>query len=171
MLSPALSSHSASSSERPANLESISFLATSIQNETSTTQPSSASKWHHARPKKGIQAKLKGSAKFRACAILYRPSQTANLLNNPLPLPLLSSTMANPTSTSATPASRWYSPKFGFAPHRPAFKHRAGATILGATMWFWIFYRASKDGPVLLVSFSKRIFRVREDERRELRGC
>ncbi|KAK4164860.1 hypothetical protein QBC43DRAFT_288400 [Cladorrhinum sp. PSN259] len=28
--------------------------------------------------------------------------------------------------------------------------YRAAATGLGAAMWFWIFYRAKKDGPVLL---------------------
>ena len=40
----------------------------------------------------------------------------------------------------------------GFHPHQPAFKHRWGAKLLGATMWFWIFYRAKQDGAVLLVS-------------------
>ncbi|GAK66164.1 NADH dehydrogenase [ubiquinone] 1 beta subcomplex subunit 2-like isoform 2 [Moesziomyces antarcticus] len=47
-------------------------------------------------------------------------------------------------------SSRWYKPMPGFAPHPPAFKHRWGAKLLGATMWFWIFYRAKQDGPVLL---------------------
>lgn len=30
----------------------------------------------------------------------------------------------------------------GFHPHLPAFKHRFLATTLGASMWFFIFYRA-----------------------------
>jgi hypothetical protein len=28
--------------------------------------------------------------------------------------------------------------------------YRFTATALGAGMWFWIFYRAKKDGPVVL---------------------
>ncbi len=44
------------------------------------------------------------------------------------------------------------SPHSRFHPHQPAFKHRWGAKLLGATMWFWIFYRAKQDGAVLLVS-------------------
>ncbi len=54
-------------------------------------------------------------------------------------------------------SSRWYKPMPGFAPHPPAFKHRWGAKLLGATMWFWIFYRAKQDGPVLLVSRLTRL--------------
>ncbi|KAJ8488903.1 hypothetical protein ONZ51_g3233 [Trametes cubensis] len=38
----------------------------------------------------------------------------------------------------------------GFNPHLPGFKHRFLATTLGATMWFFIFYRARKDGAKLL---------------------
>lgn len=30
--------------------------------------------------------------------------------------------------------------------------HRLGAKLLGASMWFFIFYRARQDGKVLLVS-------------------
>ncbi|KAH9855241.1 hypothetical protein C2E23DRAFT_612073 [Lenzites betulinus] len=30
----------------------------------------------------------------------------------------------------------------GFNPHLPGFKHKFLATTLGATMWFFIFYRA-----------------------------
>lgn len=30
--------------------------------------------------------------------------------------------------------------------------YRVGAKLLGASMWFFIFYRARQDGPVLLVS-------------------
>ncbi|KAK4156494.1 hypothetical protein C8A00DRAFT_12567 [Chaetomidium leptoderma] len=33
-------------------------------------------------------------------------------------------------------------------PVRPIYRFMA--TGLGASMWFWIFYRAKKDGPVLL---------------------
>lgn len=44
----------------------------------------------------------------------------------------------------------------GFHPYQPAFKHRWGAKLLGATMWFWIFYRMKQDGPVLLVSDAGR---------------
>ncbi|KAN0061172.1 hypothetical protein ACQY0O_006907 [Thecaphora frezii] len=47
-------------------------------------------------------------------------------------------------------SSRFYTPLHNFHPHQPAFKHRWGAKLLGATMWFWIFYRAKQDGPVLL---------------------
>lgn len=54
------------------------------------------------------------------------------------------------------PATGYYRPTAGFAPHPPAFKHRWGAKLLGATMWFWIFYRAKQDGPVLLVSTLRR---------------
>ncbi|OJT13405.1 hypothetical protein TRAPUB_10040 [Trametes pubescens] len=38
----------------------------------------------------------------------------------------------------------------GFNPHLPGFKHKFLATTLGATMWFFIFYRARKDGAKLL---------------------
>ena len=58
-------------------------------------------------------------------------------------------TMAGPAGATS---SRWYKPMPGFHPHQPAFKHRWGAKLLGATMWFWIFYRAKQDGAVLLVS-------------------
>lgn len=34
-------------------------------------------------------------------------------------------------------------------PHPPFF-HRFWGKALGATMWFWIMYRAKQDGPVLL---------------------
>ncbi|PWN36891.1 uncharacterized protein FA14DRAFT_176195 [Meira miltonrushii] len=51
---------------------------------------------------------------------------------------------------SAHKGSRWYRPAYGFHPHPPAFHHRFGAKLLGGTMFFWIFYRAYHDGPVLL---------------------
>ncbi|CDO69401.1 hypothetical protein BN946_scf184270.g4 [Trametes cinnabarina] len=38
----------------------------------------------------------------------------------------------------------------GFNPHLPGFKHKFLATTLGATMWFFIFWRARKDGAKLL---------------------
>ncbi|KAN0114052.1 hypothetical protein V8E52_007028 [Russula decolorans] len=39
----------------------------------------------------------------------------------------------------------------GFHPHLPGFKHKFLAKALGASMWFFIFYRAREDGPKLLV--------------------
>lgn len=61
--------------------------------------------------------------------------------------------MAGPSGAHAQhTGSKWYRPAHGFHPHQPAFKHRWGAKLLGASMWFWIFYRAKQDGPVLLVS-------------------
>ncbi|KAF9012456.1 hypothetical protein BDQ17DRAFT_1271603 [Cyathus striatus] len=38
----------------------------------------------------------------------------------------------------------------GFHPHLPGAKHTFLAKALGATMWFFIFYRARKDGAKLL---------------------
>ncbi|KAK3378167.1 hypothetical protein B0H63DRAFT_238697, partial [Podospora didyma] len=32
----------------------------------------------------------------------------------------------------------------------PSLIHRVAATSLGASMWFFLMYRAKKDGPVLL---------------------
>lgn len=58
-------------------------------------------------------------------------------------------------------SSRWYKPMPGFHPHQPAFKHRWGAKLLGATMWFWIFYRAKQDGAVLLVSLMRLALRAK----------
>ena len=57
------------------------------------------------------------------------PSWLANTVRNALPWgPTLCSLVAS-TGT-------------GFNPHLPGFKHRFLATTLGATMWFFIFYRA-----------------------------
>ncbi|KAJ8588496.1 hypothetical protein M405DRAFT_250264 [Rhizopogon salebrosus TDB-379] len=39
----------------------------------------------------------------------------------------------------------------GFNPHLPGFRYQFLAKTLGATMWFFIFYRAREDGPKLLV--------------------
>ncbi|CDS10330.1 hypothetical protein K492DRAFT_165426 [Lichtheimia hyalospora FSU 10163] len=38
----------------------------------------------------------------------------------------------------------------GFHPHFAGFWHRFAGKTLGATMWFWMMYRAKQDGPVLL---------------------
>ncbi|GBE81620.1 hypothetical protein SCP_0313490 [Sparassis crispa] len=38
----------------------------------------------------------------------------------------------------------------GFNPHPPGFRYKFLATTLGASMWFFLFYRARKDGPKLL---------------------
>ncbi|OXG81899.1 hypothetical protein C348_03257 [Cryptococcus neoformans Gb118] len=38
----------------------------------------------------------------------------------------------------------------GFHPHPPSLLHRGLAKALGASMWFFIFYRARQDGPALL---------------------
>ncbi|KIO28089.1 hypothetical protein M407DRAFT_40023, partial [Tulasnella calospora MUT 4182] len=38
----------------------------------------------------------------------------------------------------------------GFHPHGPSRFHSFLAKGLGATMWFFIFYRARQDGPKLL---------------------
>ncbi|KAJ9157096.1 hypothetical protein NKR19_g3886 [Coniochaeta hoffmannii] len=37
----------------------------------------------------------------------------------------------------------------GLKPHVPAI-YRVAATGLGASMWFFLMYRAKKDGPVLM---------------------
>ncbi|KAI0311958.1 hypothetical protein OF83DRAFT_1148476 [Amylostereum chailletii] len=41
-------------------------------------------------------------------------------------------------------------PGAGFHPHLPGFKHQFLAKALGASMWFFIFYRARQDGAKLL---------------------
>jgi hypothetical protein len=41
----------------------------------------------------------------------------------------------------------------GFHPHFAGFTHRFVGKALGASMWFWMMYRAKQDGPVLLVNF------------------
>ncbi|KAK9473520.1 uncharacterized protein V1510DRAFT_402196 [Dipodascopsis tothii] len=33
--------------------------------------------------------------------------------------------------------------------HPPRAVHKWGAKLLGATMWFWVFYRLKNDAPVL----------------------
>ncbi|ORX45266.1 hypothetical protein DM01DRAFT_1328546 [Hesseltinella vesiculosa] len=38
----------------------------------------------------------------------------------------------------------------GFHPHAASFTHRFTGKFLGATMWFWMMYRAKQDGPALL---------------------
>jgi hypothetical protein len=39
----------------------------------------------------------------------------------------------------------------GFHPHLAGAWHRYTAKALGASMWFWMMYRAKQDMPVLLV--------------------
>ncbi|SCZ89325.1 BZ3500_MvSof-1268-A1-R1_Chr1-1g01108 [Microbotryum saponariae] len=41
-------------------------------------------------------------------------------------------------------------PAGAFHPHLPGIGYRLGAKLLGASMWFFIFYRARQDGAVLL---------------------
>ncbi|VDC07682.1 unnamed protein product [Peniophora sp. CBMAI 1063] len=47
-------------------------------------------------------------------------------------------------------AGHGHSAGYGFHPHLPGFKHKFLGKALGATMWFWIFYRARQDYPKLL---------------------
>ncbi|KAK0545482.1 hypothetical protein OC846_005647 [Tilletia horrida] len=54
------------------------------------------------------------------------------------------------SSSSATGSARWTQTVNGFTPHRPSALHRYTATLLGASMWFFIFYRAKQDGAVML---------------------
>ncbi|KAH6640896.1 hypothetical protein F5144DRAFT_115956, partial [Chaetomium tenue] len=61
--------------------------------------------------------------------------QVCSLDHTHLPL-----TIPSPEEESRTMA--------GAPPVRPIYRFMA--TGLGASMWFWIFYRAKKDGPVLL---------------------
>ncbi|KDQ57777.1 hypothetical protein JAAARDRAFT_35469 [Jaapia argillacea MUCL 33604] len=44
-----------------------------------------------------------------------------------------------------------HGPTSGFNPHLPGFRYQFLAKTLGATMWFFIFYRAREDGPKLLM--------------------
>ncbi|ORZ08981.1 hypothetical protein BCR42DRAFT_335131 [Absidia repens] len=37
-----------------------------------------------------------------------------------------------------------------FHPHVAGFWHRFTGKALGASMWFWMMYRAKQDGPVIL---------------------
>ncbi|RUS26566.1 hypothetical protein BC938DRAFT_470598 [Jimgerdemannia flammicorona] len=37
-----------------------------------------------------------------------------------------------------------------FHPHPPTLTYRWTSKLLGASMWFFIMYRAKQDGPVLL---------------------
>ncbi|KAK3686012.1 hypothetical protein B0T22DRAFT_238439, partial [Podospora appendiculata] len=57
----------------------------------------------------------------------------------------------NPTLTRANlqPESRRTGTMAGLHPHVPRI-YRFAATGLGASMWFFLMYRAKKDGPVLL---------------------
>ncbi|CAD6892476.1 unnamed protein product [Tilletia controversa] len=57
---------------------------------------------------------------------------------------------ASSAGSSGGSSSRWYQPSHGFHPHQPSALHRYSAKILGASMWFFIFYRAKQDGAVML---------------------
>ncbi|KAF9166767.1 hypothetical protein DFQ27_003762 [Actinomortierella ambigua] len=37
-----------------------------------------------------------------------------------------------------------------FHPHLPAKGYSIVAKTLGASMWFWVFYKAKQEGPVVL---------------------
>jgi hypothetical protein len=39
----------------------------------------------------------------------------------------------------------------GFHPHMPATRYSVVAKTLGASMWFWVMYKAKEEGPVVLV--------------------
>ncbi|GJJ73855.1 hypothetical protein EMPS_06213 [Entomortierella parvispora] len=43
----------------------------------------------------------------------------------------------------------------GFHPHMPATRYSAVAKVLGASMWFWVMYKAKEEGPVVLVRASR----------------
>lgn len=45
----------------------------------------------------------------------------------------------------------------GFHPHLAGAWHRYGAKALGASMWFWMMYRAKQDMPVLLVCINMKM--------------
>ncbi|KAG0327387.1 hypothetical protein BGZ99_007717 [Dissophora globulifera] len=38
----------------------------------------------------------------------------------------------------------------GFHPHMPATRYTATAKLLGASMWFWVMYKAKEEGPIVL---------------------
>jgi hypothetical protein len=110
----------------------------------------------------------------------HRKVRNGPALNATLPLTVrsrsYSSPMAGPTGTSSErDCPMFFSCELmtfykgsGFHPHLPGFKHKFLAKALGATMWFFIFYRARfvlllfddnirfmsffrEDGPKLLV--------------------
>ncbi|KAF9924857.1 hypothetical protein FBU30_005260 [Linnemannia zychae] len=38
----------------------------------------------------------------------------------------------------------------GFHPHLPPTRYSVTAKLLGASMWFWVMYKAKEEGPVVL---------------------
>ncbi|KAF8924255.1 hypothetical protein BGZ47_004134 [Haplosporangium gracile] len=38
----------------------------------------------------------------------------------------------------------------GFHPHMPATRYSVVAKTLGASMWFWVMYKAKEEGPAVL---------------------
>ncbi|KAF8530467.1 hypothetical protein BU17DRAFT_79246 [Hysterangium stoloniferum] len=45
----------------------------------------------------------------------------------------------------------------GFNPHLPGMRYRILSKALGATMWFFIFYRAREDGTKLLFGLGEQL--------------
>ncbi|KIJ26553.1 hypothetical protein M422DRAFT_785218 [Sphaerobolus stellatus SS14] len=45
----------------------------------------------------------------------------------------------------------------GFHPHLPGLRYRFLSKALGATMWFFIFYRAREDGAKLLYGLGPQL--------------
>ncbi|TIC99100.1 NADH dehydrogenase [ubiquinone] 1 beta subcomplex subunit 2 [Colletotrichum higginsianum] len=73
------------------------------------------------------------------------PSGQGDNQRNPLPFPI----EANETRRSETTTFTMYPGPKPPTPHVPGV-YRFTATALGAGMWFFLMYRAKKDGPVLL---------------------
>lgn len=48
----------------------------------------------------------------------------------------------------------------GFHPHMPAARYSIVAKTLGASMWFWVMYKAKEEGPVVLVRYLSLLFLV-----------
>lgn len=46
-----------------------------------------------------------------------------------------------------------YTKMAGFHPHMPATRYSVVAKTLGASMWFWVMYKAKEEGPVVLVRY------------------
>ncbi|KAL7968514.1 hypothetical protein HDV63DRAFT_378875 [Trichoderma sp. SZMC 28014] len=67
----------------------------------------------------------------------------------------LQSNRALATNIRLSPSRCNCKPAAAMGPPKPPLPHvapiyRVTATALGAGMWFWLMYRAKKDGPVLL---------------------
>ncbi|OAQ27237.1 hypothetical protein K457DRAFT_139788, partial [Linnemannia elongata AG-77] len=62
----------------------------------------------------------------------------------------------------------------GFHPHMPAARYSIVAKTLGASMWFWVMYKAKEEGPVVLVRYLSLLFlscRTRSDVVQEFTGA